>query len=144
MRRDAEVINSLPDAHIEQFATVFRRVKGRLSSVDDALTKANRILPVLPDMLGAGGQEKTYLIIAMSNAEMRAAGGFPGAWGELTVVDGRMSVANFDSIVHEEGFTSEDAGGEDAMLAGLSDTGQLRSEERRVGKECRSRWSPYH
>ena len=21
---------------------------------------------------------------------------------------------------------------------------QVRSEERRVGKECRSRWSPYH
>ena len=27
----------------------------------------------------------------------------------------------------------------------LLDLGQLhRSEERRVGKECRSRWSPYH
>ena len=25
-----------------------------------------------------------------------------------------------------------------------SDTGDQRSEERRVGKECRSRWSPYH
>ena len=24
------------------------------------------------------------------------------------------------------------------------DHGELRSEERRVGKECRSRWSPYH
>ena len=24
------------------------------------------------------------------------------------------------------------------------DEGCLRSEERRVGKECRSRWSPYH
>ena len=24
------------------------------------------------------------------------------------------------------------------------DLSQLRSEERRVGKECRSRWSPYH
>ena len=23
-------------------------------------------------------------------------------------------------------------------------TAQMRSEERRVGKECRSRWSPYH
>ena len=23
-------------------------------------------------------------------------------------------------------------------------TGLIRSEERRVGKECRSRWSPYH
>ena len=22
--------------------------------------------------------------------------------------------------------------------------GKVRSEERRVGKECRSRWSPYH
>ena len=22
--------------------------------------------------------------------------------------------------------------------------GHIRSEERRVGKECRSRWSPYH
>ena len=26
----------------------------------------------------------------------------------------------------------------------LETTGLLRSEERRVGKECRSRWSPYH
>src|SRR3712207_9130454 len=24
------------------------------------------------------------------------------------------------------------------------DLGKIRSEERRVGKECRSRWSPYH
>ena len=27
---------------------------------------------------------------------------------------------------------------------GFRDIYQLRSEERRVGKECRSRWSPYH
>ena len=26
----------------------------------------------------------------------------------------------------------------------LDPTGYDRSEERRVGKECRSRWSPYH
>ena len=26
----------------------------------------------------------------------------------------------------------------------LHQTKKLRSEERRVGKECRSRWSPYH
>ena len=26
----------------------------------------------------------------------------------------------------------------------LADAAQIRSEERRVGKECRSRWSPYH
>src|SRR2546423_2335366 len=27
---------------------------------------------------------------------------------------------------------------------GSRKVGQARSEERRVGKECRSRWSPYH
>src|SRR5258707_1077149 len=26
----------------------------------------------------------------------------------------------------------------------VDDAGDARSEERRVGKECRSRWSPYH
>ena len=26
----------------------------------------------------------------------------------------------------------------------LDDFNTVRSEERRVGKECRSRWSPYH
>ena len=33
----------------------------------------------------------------------------------------------------------------DMIAAYLSDESRLlRSEERRVGKECRSRWSPYH
>ena len=29
-------------------------------------------------------------------------------------------------------------------LAASLGVGRARSEERRVGKECRSRWSPYH
>src|SRR5260370_27331833 len=31
-----------------------------------------------------------------------------------------------------------------ALKAVLLDQAAIRSEERRVGKECRSRWSPYH
>ena len=31
-----------------------------------------------------------------------------------------------------------------AYTASLSASADIRSEERRVGKECRSRWSPYH
>src|SRR2546422_8704529 len=31
-----------------------------------------------------------------------------------------------------------------SVLAHFEDSDGLRSEERRVGKECRSRWSPYH
>src|SRR2546430_17579299 len=37
------------------------------------------------------------------------------------------------------------SGGLDAGLIGMTRlTPQVRSEERRVGKECRTRWSPYH
>ena len=35
-------------------------------------------------------------------------------------------------------------GSEHLLLGLLSSEGSVRSEERRVGKECRSRWSPYH
>ena len=31
-----------------------------------------------------------------------------------------------------------------AAVQAFADAGLDRSEERRVGKECRSRWSPYH
>ena len=33
---------------------------------------------------------------------------------------------------------------EDGSLRPLPPLATVRSEERRVGKECRSRWSPYH
>src|SRR2546426_12045770 len=32
----------------------------------------------------------------------------------------------------------------DAIFESHDFQGEFRSEERRVGKECRSRWSPYH
>ena len=34
--------------------------------------------------------------------------------------------------------------GKSAYQFGYNVFNQQRSEERRVGKECRSRWSPYH
>ena len=34
--------------------------------------------------------------------------------------------------------------GKKASSAAGEEKKELRSEERRVGKECRSRWSPYH
>ena len=32
----------------------------------------------------------------------------------------------------------------DIVITGTNQENAARSEERRVGKECRSRWSPYH
>src|SRR2546423_7913238 len=43
--------------------------------------------------------------------------------------------------------TDSDSGTRVIVIGRINDVGlyrELRSEERRVGKECRSRWSPYH
>src|SRR2546427_4831287 len=55
---------------------------------------------------------------------------------------------NLDRRSVAQGHPGHLAGREAAALAGLDqcllDGAAVRSEERRVGKECRSRWSPYH
>src|SRR3712207_9429316 len=67
---------------------------------------------------------------------------------------GRLPAGLMESVAEHlgdlEGFTGKRLGDpEDPLLvsvrsgAAVSMPG-MRSEERRVGKECRSRWSPYH
>ena len=55
----------------------------------------------------------------------------------------------FDMVVLSPGVSPHLEFIDRARLNGIEITGELeiattRSEERRVGKECRSRWSPYH
>src|SRR2546430_17716233 len=63
---------------------------------------------------------------------------------QLRVLDTvELSVAN----VHEPRVLSQLFAGCDAvvnLIGILNPRRGARSEERRVGKECRSRWSPYH
>ena len=57
-----------------------------------------------------------------------------------TVVDVRREVADPESGDAEENGALKIK----APLVGMFYRALTRSEERRVGKECRSRWSPYH
>ena len=77
---------------------------------------------------------------------------------QLLAADGtRTPHAELDAVLEESGLaTPERLRGyyrdmvmiraADLEATNLQRQGQLglRSEERRVGKECRSRWSPYH
>ena len=56
-------------------------------------------------------------------------------------LDKGITVVAFDSIVNLDGVYTMDYPWEQIGAASTDDD---RSEERRVGKECRSRWSPYH
>ena len=57
------------------------------------------------------------------------------------VIATKLQLTEFDSwITHElNGYPNQEVCPEYRKIKGV-----LRSEERRVGKECRSRWSPYH
>ena len=60
-----------------------------------------------------------------------------GTWGTVVFAGGNPHVA--EAIAHAEGAAKHGGMGHaDALVE------HARSEERRVGKECRSRWSPYH
>src|SRR5688572_32190981 len=74
------------------------------------------------------GVQTCALPISFMARKIGAAAGFFGDFPERAFVD-------------TEGVAVADADGIDQRISLL---GGFRSEERRVGKECRSRWSPYH
>ena len=57
----------------------------------------------------------------------------------------RLSFASKSNVVELKGRTAcEISTADELLVTELIFCGIFRSEERRVGKECRSRWSPYH
>ena len=77
----------------------------------------------------------------------------------VTTEDAYLSLENENIVVHvgeekraqypllmlEGILTFSYKGASPALMGACAERGiGLRSEERRVGKECRSRWSPYH
>src|SRR3989442_6492932 len=89
--------------------------------------------------------ECTSIVIARQGEERKPGG--PGC-GSTWI---RMIVSHTDSTQTETGrshtFTTNEIDKdphEMARVRGFRHRALMRSEERRVGKECRSRWSPYH
>ena len=72
------------------------------------------------------------------------------SYGKLTTNDGKKYTDSFIHLYDHYALTSdgklldlETGVYQENNITNLSQK-QNRSEERRVGKECRSRWSPYH
>src|SRR5258708_4752007 len=84
---------------------------------------------------GAGGQGHQGAILGTNFAAREA----DGAAAPLAVGGGDEITAAGRDVVQRE-IDGGHAEGRGVMRA----AGRGRSEERRVGKECRSRWSPYH
>lgn len=105
LTHSADTVSALPEAHVEQLGSVLNQVTDGIVQAGDLATQVSEVLPYLPQMLGADGQTRTYLIIAQNNAELRATGGFPGSWGIVTITDGAINLGDFTTIVGERDIT---------------------------------------
>lgn len=95
-----ERIQAIGDTHIEQVTELVETAKGGFAALDGAARTSEKIAPVLPQMLGAGGATRNYLITAENNAEIRTQGGFAGSAGVLSVTDGVISLGDFEGVQH--------------------------------------------
>lgn len=119
IKQNVAAIQALPPAHLPQVKNILDKLQDPLGEYGPLLDKADEYLPLLPPMLGADGATRTYLVIAMSNAELRSSGGFPGATGTITVTDGSFHLGEFNSIVHEKGLSTEMLEGEEVYNYGI-------------------------
>lgn len=83
-------VRSMQPFHIQRLNDLIDSARSTLSTADSLLDEADDVLPQLPVMLGADGQTRTYLVVALNNVETRSSGGFPGSWGTMTVTDGKI------------------------------------------------------
>ena len=91
-----------------------------------SIDQAQNINKVKPLVDGEGWE---YEVLLDPNSEFRRAMGVQMI-PHVFIIDGKGNIAESRS-----GYTE---GAESHLIE------KIRSEERRVGKECRSRWSPYH
>src|SRR2546423_191721 len=88
-----------------------------------------------PDNQGGLGADGTQGVWTYSSSGSGLAG-YASAWSSV-VCSSDVTVAPVTPVL-------DLPAAEDSYPLAITDAGLIRSEERRVGKECRSRWSPYH
>lgn len=89
-----EKIQGIGDTHISQVTELVDKAKDGFATLNGAVDAAEKVAPILPQMLGANGQTRHYLVLAMSNVEIRACGGFPGSRGVMSVTDGKLELGD--------------------------------------------------
>ena len=141
----AHTIAELPTAHIPQVQEVLGKIQGPIADASGLIDQIKPVLDLLPQMLGADGQTRTYLVIAQNNAELRATGGLPGSWGTITVDNGYLSMGEFTSILHRDGLEVPITDDERAAIATNMNTDPAQvnctADFTRVGELSKEYWA---
>jgi hypothetical protein len=99
-------ISSLQPTGTSQIDSAITSAGSALGKLDQVMTSVNEFSQVAPSMLGTDGTPRVYLLVAQNNAEVHATGGLAGSVGELTVVDGVMSLGDFVSMSSDSDLSS--------------------------------------
>jgi hypothetical protein len=115
--RTTSTFDGLGSSHIDKLGTAISKARDQLDKLNAEIQQADEIAPVLPQLLGANGSTKSYLVLAQNNAEIRATGGFAGSWGTISVTDGKLTFGQFEA---------------EATFPGFSDLFSITDEERNL------------
>src|SRR3712207_3181765 len=122
-----------PDGGHDEVVACYRTfISGLLDVTDNLVTRADGHVDTVPppDVVRHDGDD-AYLVVAADKGTAKFS-----------------DIANAISIEYGfwlgDAFASGGSAGYDHKKMAITARGGWRSEERRVGKECRSRWSPYH
>ena len=123
------------------------RLKIYLNGENQTLSYNGTIPSALPD-IGSN-------VVTIGGRAGSSSLGFNGGMGQVSIYNTAKSAEEIYAI-YQQGITYDESSlsglvglwrmGDDTSKAypTIADSSSNRSEERRVGKECRSRWSPYH
>lgn len=93
-----DIIGYLDDINIpDSLGGKVTEYTDKMTLITDAYAVAEDYLPLLKAFLG-GGSDRTYLLAAQNSTEIRAGGGFPGSVGTITIVDGVLTIGDFNSV----------------------------------------------
>src|SRR5256886_15421559 len=129
------MIRRPPRSTLFPYTTLFRSTEGERGLLGVGFSPAKVVATVSAGAAAAEPVDESELAAETRALVTRIVDGIG--------VSGRIDVSEDDEVI-----TVSCAGSDLGMLIGRHgqtiDAVQYRSEERRVGKECRSRWSPYH
>ncbi|WP_165253735.1 DUF4012 domain-containing protein [Adlercreutzia sp. ZJ304] len=97
MQKCTDMIEGLPDFHLSQIQNSFGGAKEKIAPLNDKFQQLSSLAPIIGMLLGSEG-DRSYMIAAQNSAELRAAGGFPGSIGFMSIKNGLISMEDFTNV----------------------------------------------
>ena len=106
IKRAADEMQQMGGSDREQLDEAIGAAKTGLSLLDGLAQNADTAADKLPAMLGEEG-DRSYLLVAQQNSELRSTGGFWGSAGILSLRKGKIELGEFSTGAHFSNYLDE-------------------------------------